>query len=267
MFWLLASMTGALLPSSELNKRSQISLKWCNRHHHLCSWGGTACRGMALCPELGEWPSTSPPGGVWRRQTSRRAPSLKPVAAARPLTTTTASNPNVALWNKKENHIRRHNIPARNLPLPLSSVVFRAPFWVSFDFFFFGHSCTREKPIISQWRGRFRLRQTLFSLRFLLHCRPPPLMTLLPFPSFFFLPRFVELKCSSRKEGQWMHTWFCFKQTNSFHWWCWWHVINDINKNWFLTSWLQYVSIWIWLVVFECAGFYLPPGACALQEY
>lgn len=71
-----------------------------------------------------------------------------------------------------------------------------------FLFFFFGHSCTREKPIISQWRGRFRLRQTLFSLRFLLHCRPPhPTLDPPPFPFFLFcfLPRFVELKCSSRK--------------------------------------------------------------------
>lgn len=69
--------------------------------HLLTSWRGTACRGMGLSRGHGVWPSTSPPGGVWRRRTLRRAQSLKPVAAARPLTTTTASNPNVALWNKK----------------------------------------------------------------------------------------------------------------------------------------------------------------------
>lgn len=48
-----------------------------------------------------------------------------------------------------------------------------------------------------------------------------------------------------------MHTWFCFKQTNSFHWWCWWHIINDINK---IGSWqadmFQYESAYCG--VFQC---------------
>lgn len=43
---------------------------------------------------------------------SRRAQTPKPVAAARPLMTTTASNPNVALRNKKINS--QHHIPASN---------------------------------------------------------------------------------------------------------------------------------------------------------
>lgn len=77
------------------------------------SWRGTACRGTGLSLGHGVWPSTSPPGGVWRRQTSRRAPSLKPVAAARPQTTTTASNPNVALWNKNKNN-NNHNDTTAN---------------------------------------------------------------------------------------------------------------------------------------------------------
>lgn len=100
-----------------------------------------------------------------------------------------------------------------------------------------GDSCSarRRFPCVSSFTAVPALFWPIF------HTHPQTLR-LLP----FFLPRFVELKCSSRKEGQWMHTWFCFKQTNSFHWWCWWHIINDINKNWFLTSW--YVSIWIWLL-------------------
>lgn len=86
----------------------------------LCrSWRGTACRGTGPCPGSGASPSTSPPGGVWPRPTWRRAPSRRPVAAARPrtTTTTTASNPNVALWNKKQP--TQH--PSKN-PLPLSSL-------------------------------------------------------------------------------------------------------------------------------------------------
>lgn len=57
--------------------------------------------------------------------------------------TTTASNPNVALWNKKkkkkkyQQHINsQHHIPASNSPFPLSSLFFRAPFWRSFFFDF-----------------------------------------------------------------------------------------------------------------------------------
>lgn len=104
--------------------------------------------------------------------------------------TTTASNPNVALWNKKkkkkkyqQHNNSQHHIPASNSPFPLSSLFFRAPFWRSFFFdfvFLFCCSCTREKPIISQWRGRFLLCQTSFSLRFLLHCSPCPLLTDFP---------------------------------------------------------------------------------------
>lgn len=208
---------------------------------------------MALCPELGEWPSTSPPGGVWGRRTSRRAPSLKPVAAARPLTTTTASNPNVALRNKKkkENHIRQHDIPARNPPLPLSSFVLEHHFEFVLIFFcwsFLHKGKTNHIPVEGEIPAPPDVVFPAFppSLQTPTSYDPPSLL-----PVFFFL--FVELKCSSRKEGQWMHTWFCFKQTNSFHWWCWWHI-NDINKNWFLISWLfQYESgscgVWVFRVL------------------
>lgn len=106
----------------------------------LTSWRGTACKGTGLSRGRGVWPSTSPPGGVWRRRTSRRDPSPKLVAAARPLTTTTASNPNVALWNKKtktKHNYSQHNIPASKSPSSSLIFVFRAPFWISFCFDFF----------------------------------------------------------------------------------------------------------------------------------
>lgn len=207
---------------------------------------------MVFSQGRGVWPSTSPPGGVWWSHTSRRAPSPKPVAAARPLTTTTASNPNVALRNKKNRKKpnSQHHILASNPPLPLSSLFLEHHFNYScFDFIllsFLHKGKTNHIPVKGEIPA---LPDVVFPA-----CPPslqPSLFdpSLLPF--LLFLPRFVELKCSSRKEGQWMHTWFCFKQTNSFHWWCWWHIINDINKNWFLTSW--YVSIWIWLL--WCFGF------------
>lgn len=82
------------------------------------SWRGTACKGTELCRGSGVLPSTSPPGGVWQRPMWRKAPSQKPVAAARPqTTTTTASNLNVALWNKKKQPTQH---PSKT-PLPLSS--------------------------------------------------------------------------------------------------------------------------------------------------
>lgn len=215
------------------------------------SWRGTACKGTGLSRGRGVWPSTSPPGGVWRRRTSRRAQSPKPVAAARPLTMTTASNPNVALRNKiKNNNNTTANTTSQqaNPPLPLSSLFlehhFEFPFVLIFFLLSFLHKGkTNHIPVKGEIPAPPDVVFPAFppSLQSLPSLTPHP-----PFSYFLFLPRFVELKCSSRKEGQWMHTWFCFKQTNSFHWWCRWHIINDINKNWFLTSW--YVSIWIWLL-------------------
>lgn len=120
----------------------------------------------------------------------------------------------------------QHHIPASNPLFP--SFFLEHHFWNFWIFIFFpfiilaqgknqsypsegGDSCSarRRFPCVSSFTA---------------------VLDLWPLPLFLFLPRFVELKCSSRKEGQWMHTWFCFKQTNSFHWWCWWHINNDINK-------------------------------------
>ena len=132
---------------------------------------------------------------------------------------------------KTTKRTHRHNRPtaqqANFFSLSFSSSFLEHHFLTFFvSFVLFCCTCTREKPIISQWRGRFLLRQTSFSLRFLLHCSTPippepPHHNLItsqstppnpnlhtPPPPFLFLPRFVELKCSSRKEGQWMHTRF-----------------------------------------------------------
>lgn len=157
------------------------------------SWRGTACKGTGLSRGRGVWPSTSPPGGVWRRRTSRRAQSPKPVAAARPLTMTTASNPNVALRNKiKNNNNTTANTTSQqaNPPLPLSSLFLEHHFEFPFVLIFFfvvilaqgknqsypsegGDSCSarRRFPCVSS----FTAVPALFD--------PPPPLLLLPFSS------------------------------------------------------------------------------------
>lgn len=110
--------------------------------------------------------------------------------------------------------------------------------------FFFGHSCTREKPIISQWRGRFRLRQTLFSLRFLLHCRPCPLWPSSPslfFPSSLLWNRSVH----QEKKGNECTLDSALNRLT--------HFIDDADDRLMILikigSWqADYVSIWIWLL-------------------
>lgn len=72
-------------------------------------------------------------------------------------------------------------------PLLLSSLFLGHQFEFLDFYFYFLRSCTREKPIISQWRRRFLLCQTSFSLRFLLHCSLWPLTPTPPPSSFLFL--------------------------------------------------------------------------------
>ncbi len=92
--------------------------------------------------------------------------------------------------------------PSKQSPSSSLIFVFRAPFWISFILIFFlCHSCTREKPIISQWRGRFLLRQTSFSLRFLLHCSPCPLWPTSPSPSSFFFLALWNWSVHQEKKG------------------------------------------------------------------
>lgn len=146
-------------------------------------------------------PSTSPPGGVWLRPTWRKAPSQKPVAAARPQTTTTASNPNVALWNKKQP--TKH--PSKN-PLPLSSLFLEH----HFEFFCFcflvilaqgkNQSYPSEGGDSGSARRCFPCVSSFTAVPALFD--PPTSSSSFTSSTFFlFLPRFVELKCS-RQEGQ-----------------------------------------------------------------
>lgn len=120
--------------------------------------------------------------------------------------TTTASNPNVALWNKKkkkkkyQQHINsQHHIPASNSPFPLSSLFFRAPFWRSFffDFVFVvlaqgknqsypsegGDSCSarRRFPCVSSFTAVPALFWPIFHTH--THTHKPSVSS----PSFFFL--------------------------------------------------------------------------------
>lgn len=118
----------------------------------------------------GVWPSTSPPGGVWRRRMLKRVPSPKPVAAARPLMMTTASNLNVALQNKKQPTTH----PNKQSPLPSLFLEHHL------NFFLICCSCTRENQSCPSEGGDSYSARRHFPC-VLLHCSPCPLA---PFPFF-----------------------------------------------------------------------------------